>query len=289
MTKIRPMVSDDVAVCEEIWFEAFTGMRTRFAGARPEPRDPHTAERTRARLAHLVATDPEGCWVAEDDDGLAVAVTQSFVREDLWVLSLLGVAPRCQEKGTGKALLDAALAYGANIPAGMILSSPDPRAMRRYSQAGFDLHPCVTARGRVDQRRLGPAGDVRPGRPGDLTFVADLDRRIRGGPHGPDLEMLLAEDCHLWILERGGYAVARGAAPVFIGAEDDDAAAQLLSACLRSADPDEPVDINWISAGQQWAMRVALVAGLTLQPFGPVMTRGMSGPPQPYLPSGAFA
>jgi GNAT superfamily N-acetyltransferase len=289
MTKIRPMVNDDVAVCEEIWFEAFTTMRTRFAGEPPEAHDPQTAERTRARLAHLLATDPDGCWVAEDDEGNAVALTQSFVREDLWVLSLLGVSPRSQEKGTGKTLLDAALTYGADVPAGMIQSSPDPRAMRRYSQAGFDLNPSVAARGRVDPRRLATAGDVREGSQADLEFVAGLDRRLRRGAHGPDLEMLLAQGSQLWILEGRGYALTRGAAPLCMGAADDEAAAQLLRACLRSAGPDEHVNINWITASQQWAMRVALAAGLALQPFGPVMTRGMTGPPTPYLPSGAFA
>ena len=179
MTKVRPMVSDDVAVGEEIWFDAFTTMRAGH-GLPFEARSPELAQRTRGRISHLLASDPGGSWVAEDGDGRLVGLTQALVREDLWVLSMLGVSPRSQEKGTGKALLDAALAYGSEAPGGIILSSQDPRAMRRYCQAGFDLHPCVTARGRVDRRQLGPVGDVRPGNHSDFNFVADLDRRIRG-------------------------------------------------------------------------------------------------------------
>ncbi len=287
MTKVRPMVSDDVAVGEEIWFDAFTTMRAGH-GLPFEARSPELAQRTRGRISHLLASDPGGSWVAEDGDGRLVGLTQALVREDLWVLSMLGVSPRSQEKGTGKALLDAALAYGSEAPGGIILSSQDPRAMRRYCQAGFDLHPCVAARGHVDRRGIGPTGDIREGTAADLGFVADIDRRLRQGSHGPDIEMLLAGGCRLWILDGRGYAVARGAVPVVLGAHRDDDAGQLLSACLRSAGPDEMVDINWITAGQQWAMRVALAAGLALQPFGPVMTRGMPGAPQPYLPSGAF-
>jgi len=169
----------------------------------------------------------------------------------------------------------------------MILSSQDPRAMRRYSQAGFDLHPCVAARGVVDRGVLGADAGVREGAASDFGFVAEVDRRLRRGPHGPDLEMLLAQDCRLLVLDGRGYAVTRGGSPVFLGAQSDDDAGRLLTACLRSAQGDEVVTINWITAGQQWAIRAALAAGLSLYPFGPVMTRGMP-PPRPYLPNGAF-
>ena len=184
MTKVRPMVSDDVAVGEEIWFDAFTTMRAGH-GLPFEARSPELAQRTRGRISHLLASDPGGSWVAEDGDGRLVGLTQALVREDLWVLSMLGVSPRSQEKGTGKALLDAALAYGSEAPGGIILSSQDPRAMRRYCQAGFDLHPCVAARGHVDRKGIGPTGDIREGTAADLGFVADIDRRLRRGLTAP--------------------------------------------------------------------------------------------------------
>jgi GNAT superfamily N-acetyltransferase len=273
MTKVRPMAEDDVAIGEAIWFDAINTMRAS-RGLPVETRHEDNAARTRARLAHILATDPGGSWVAEDDDGRVVGLTQAFVREDLFVLSLLGVSPRSQERGTGKLLLDAAF--------------QDPRAMRRYSQAGFDLHPCVAGRGRVDQRGLGPTDEVGEGSANDLGLAAELDRRLRRGPHGPDLDMLLGQGCRLLVLDDRGYALARGGEPVFLAARDDDAAAQLLTACLRLAGPDEVVTVNWITAPQQWAVRVAVAAGLALHPVGPLMTRGLPGPPRPYLPSGAF-
>jgi GNAT superfamily N-acetyltransferase len=287
MTKVRPMASDDVAVGEAIWFDAINGMRAA-RGLPVEIREEESAQRTRARLAHILATDPEGSWVAEDGDGQVVGLTQGLLREDVFVLSLLGVSPRSQEKGTGKLLLDAALSHGAGARAGMIQSSQDPRAMRRYSQAGFDLHPCIAARGLVNHEGLGSGDEVRDGGPGDLAFAADLDRRMRGGPHGPDLEMLLAQDCRLLVLDGRGYALARGGEPIFLNAVTDEDAAQLLRSCLRSAAQDEVVTVNWITAPQQWAIQVAVAAGLALYPVGPLMTRGLPGPPRPYLPSGAF-
>src|SRR5207302_6182063 len=128
----------------------------------------------------------------DEDDGQVVGLSQALVREDLWVLSLLGVSPRGQDHGTGKALLDAALGYGREAPGGLILCSRDPRAARRYSRAGFDLHPSVTAWGRVQRRRLWqPSARVLEGTAADAGLAAELDRRLRGGPHGPDLGRLL--------------------------------------------------------------------------------------------------
>ena len=287
MTKLRPMSADDVAGAEEAWADAYETMRAGY-GLPVDPRTPDSVARTRERIAHLLATDPGGSWVAEDDDGAVVGLSQAAVREDLWVLSLLGVASRCQGRGTGKALLDAALEYGREAPSGMILCSRDPRAARRYFRAGFQLHPCVTARGAVDRRGLRPAPAVRAGDAADLDFVADLDRRVRGAAHGPDLVQLLGEGCGLWVREARGFAVAREAKPVFLAAADEEAAVDLLHACLGSAGRDEVVEVNWITAPQQWALRVALDVGLELHPVGPLMIRGMAGPPFPYLPSGAF-
>jgi hypothetical protein len=46
--------------------------------------------------------------------------------------------------------------------------------------------------------------------------------------------------------------------------------------------------VNWLTAPQQWAIRVLIGSGVELQPYGPVMVRGMPGPPSPYIPSGAY-
>ena len=100
--------------------------------------------------------------------------------------------------------------------------------------------------------------------------------------------MLLAHGCRFLVLEDRGYVVARGGEPVFLSARTDEAATQLLSSCLRSAEAGEVVTVNWITAPQQWAIRVAVAAGLTLLPVGPLMTRGLPGPPRPYLPNGAY-
>ena len=57
------MASDDVAVGEEIWFDAINTMRAAH-GLPVETGEEASAERTRVRLAHILATDPGGSWVA---------------------------------------------------------------------------------------------------------------------------------------------------------------------------------------------------------------------------------
>jgi predicted N-acetyltransferase YhbS len=281
------MTEDDVTGADQAWHDAYTTMRSNYH-LPVESRTADSAQRSRERIAHLLRTDPAGSWVAEDDDQRVVGLSQAVVREGVWVLSLLGVSPDQQNRGTGKALLDAALTHGQDAPAGLILCSRDPRAMRRYARAGFDLHPAVTAWGTVDRRKLLRVPAVRDAAREDVDFVANLDRRLRGGAHGPDLECLLVEGCRLLVVPGRGYVVARDAKPVLLAADDEETAADLLHACLASAGDDDIVEVNWITARQQWAVRVAVDLGLDLHPVGPVMTRGLDGPPYPYLPSGAF-
>src|SRR4051794_7038633 len=179
MTTIRPMGDDDVAGAAETWIDAFGTMRAAYHLPVEERTDAAVA-RLQARLRHLLRNDPGGSWVAEDGDGRVVGLAQALVREGLWVLSLFGVVPGHQEAGVGRRLLDAAVAYGSGVPAGLILCSRDPRAMRRYARAGFDLHPSVTAYGTVDRDRdrLRPDDAVREGGPEDMAFVAALERRL---------------------------------------------------------------------------------------------------------------
>ncbi len=282
------MASEDVPGAEQAWHTASAAMRAAHHLA-PEPRTPESAQRLERRIAHLRGTDPGGSWVAVDDNQQVVGLSQAFVRDDLWVLSLLGVVPAHQERRTGKALLDAALTHAGNAHRGMILCSRDPRAARRYVYAGFDLHPAVKASGCVDRRRIPrPSVPVREGDERDREFVAGLDRSLRGGAHGVDVEHSIEAGCRLLVSPGAGYVVARGPKPMFLAATDDVTATDLLFAVLSAADPDETAEVDWITSAQQWAIRTTLQAGLQLHAIGPVMLRGFAAPPAPYLPSGGF-
>lgn len=253
--------------------------------ARPEGEN----ERRRGLYHHLLATDPEGCFVAESG-GRIVGSALSARREGLWVLALFAVEEGHRSSGVGARLISRAREYGAGCAGGMIASSAHPGAMRRYARAGFDLRPTLMASGSVDRAGLPGVAGIREGGEDELDLAAEVDRYLRGAAHGPDLEFLVRDEGRLLFADRPdgrGYAVVWKGAPHLAAATSEAVAADLLRAGLAAA-TEERVEVRWITAGQSWAVRVALEAGLALAPAGPICTRGELGPLTPYLPSGPF-
>jgi GNAT superfamily N-acetyltransferase len=279
--QIRPMRPDDVTAADLVARDAFAGV---FAGAHPEP---ERAKRGQRQMGHVLATDPGGSWVAVDDDGALAGVALALRRDDVWGLSLLVVRPDAQARGIGGGLLDAALRYGDGARGALILSSQDPKAMRRYARAGFALRPTLDAGGIVDRARLRPTPGVRAGGAADVPATAAISRAVRRATHDRDVPIWLDLGFELLVHERG-FAVHDEGTPKVLAALDDAAAAELLWACLAASPPGGTVNVDFLAAGQDWAVQTALEAGLALTPAGPLFVRGDVGPMRPYLPSGAF-
>ena len=137
------MTEDDIEAAFVLTCETFEDLQRRL-GEEPDPR-PDLAMAS-IRYRDLVRRDPGGSWVAEDEHGLA-GCALALLREGVWGLSLLVVRPGLQSAGVGSGLLRAAHEYGADARGKIILSSPDPRAMRAYHRLGLALHPAVLAKG----------------------------------------------------------------------------------------------------------------------------------------------
>jgi len=284
---LRPMTDADVPDAAAAWEDAFRSMRTTFG--LPVP---HATEEDRLRLerrmCHFLATDPAGSWVA-DDAGVIAGLSQSFVREGYWVLSMLATVPGAQRRGLGRQLLRHAMDNaGAGSP-GSIQCSRHPAAMALYTSAGFTLHPVVTGRGTVRPGTVHVDPWVRHGDEADADTVAAIDRVVRGAARSVDIVAMLHEPgSRLLLVGDRGYAVVRDDRVVTLGALDDDAATALLAAALSESDRDRGVEVNWLTAGQQWAIHTLVDAGVELHPSGPVMVRGRPGPPPRYIPSGGY-
>ena len=262
--------------------EAFEDLNRRL-GDPPEPPGPIAAGRVRMR--RLLATDPEGAWVAERD-GRVVGCSLGILRDGVWGLSLLVVAPDAQSSGVGRELLARAWEYGRDARGWIVLASRDSRALRSYARLGLHLHPALAARGRP--RRVTRPPEVRLGTLADLPLTADVDRAVRGAAHGDDLVALLESGGDLLVLPERGYAVVRDGAIRILAARDEDGAVALLRACLAAAGARE-ASVEWITSGQSWAVAPCLEAGLELRmDLGAVFLAGDVGPFQPYLPSGAY-
>jgi GNAT superfamily N-acetyltransferase len=281
VTAFRPLREDDVPAAHEVSLAAFEDYARRRGDEvppRPDPRHAHI------RLRRFLIADPDGAWVAEEPDGTLSGVGLALLRAGLWGLSLLVVDPARQSDGIGRELLARTLAYGEQARGAIILASSDPRALRAYTRAGFTMHPTAAAQGRP--RGVEPAPEVRPFVPCDHAMAADVDRAVRGAPHGEDLDVLATQGCRLLAFPDRGYAVLRGGEVKLIAAHDEEAAAALLRTALAQAEGTAVVE--WLTGRQQWATDVVVSAGLALEPAGAVFVRGDVGRLRPYLPSGAY-
>ena len=287
---LRPMRGGDVAGCERLSAEAFLDVEEReHRVGDPEPR---RRPATRAddwvhRTEHLLRTDPGGCWVAEDADGLAGFAT-SLTRELMWVLATYAVRPGLQGRGIGTALLDAALAHGRGCLRAMLSSSADPRAVRRYRLAGFTMHPQMRLSGVLDRSAIPRVEKVRDATRADLDLMDSVDRATRGAAHGPDHELMarLGNPVVTDSSTGRGYAYLGAEGHLsLLAATNRRTAARLLWAAL-AVGPDEPT-VPHVTAANEWALDVGLAAGLEVRTEGYLALRGMR-PPAPYLHHGAL-
>ncbi len=278
---IRPMTPADVAAAEAM---ARAVLWEGHAGAE----DAETVARGVRRVAHLQRTDPGGAWVAEAE-GALVGMALALVREGIWGLSLFAVARDHQSRGIGRELLEAAFGHGADARGHLILSSESPAAMRRYARLGLELRPCVAAAGIVDRTRL-PADDGVVDAGLDGIPVADaIGRAVRGAGHGVDLEIAVDDPgARLLLYEDRAFALVRKDRISLVAGLDDPAATRALNAALAALPPGASASVDFLTSGQDWAVRACLDAGLALSPDGPFFTGGDLGPMRPYIPSGAY-
>jgi GNAT superfamily N-acetyltransferase len=289
---LRPMVEADLPAVERLTAETYHELDTRTSRrswAEPELRSPVRAEEWLTRTGHFLATDPGGCWVAEDGTGLLGAAV-SYRRELMWILASYAVRPGLQGRGLGTALLAAAQEHGRGCLRAMLSASSDTRATRRYWRAGFALHPQLFLSGTVDRAAIpvGTGGKVRDGTPADVELMDSLDRRARGAAHGPDHAVM----ARLWRLRvsdtstGSGYAYVAGDGRVrLLAASNRRTAERLLWDALAATGGE--TELFHVTPANRWAVDVAMTARLDLHQEGYLALRGLA-PPAPYLHNGVF-
>ena len=284
----------DVADADVMAYDALSDAGRQFGFSMGE-RDAERIAWARARILHLVGTDPEGSFVAEQD-GRVVGVGLSLRRGNLWFLSLLAVQVGLQAQGIGRQLLDATLEYGKDCAAAMICASPDPKALRRYGKAGFALHPAFEVTGKPSLDEIPSDLGVRDGDwDKDLDLVEDLIVARRGEPYGSDLHWCRDQGLQLVIRdgstpEDRAFAVTNGKGRINLlaGASDDAASRVLWQVIAETARAGGEVLAGYLQSNQQWAIEVALAAKLRFAMSDALCTRGTLRSPTPYLPSGIF-
>lgn len=184
---VRPARATDLEAVARIFQETYTDMERRH-GREPLP----PAAAPEPIYSHLLATDPEGFWVAEVEGELA-GYAASIVRDALWFLSSFWVLPRWQGQGIGRQLLRRALAYGRARGARCfsVYSSREPAALGAYLRAGmYPQPPFIRLVAPVLPR---PAPDapglvLRPLAASEeaVAALAPIDLAVRGCRRDPD-------------------------------------------------------------------------------------------------------
>lgn len=280
---------EDVAVAEQVSADAFLEVdrATARPGEQPERRPASRSAAWIQRTTSLVRTDGPGCWVAERD-GRLLGFATSLRRETLWALVTYAVVPGEQGRGIGRSILDAALQHSVGCLRGMISSSSDAGAVRRYQAAGFDLHPQMVLSGTVDRSAAPPLTGVRTATRADRELMDSADRRCRGAGRGDDHDLLTARSAAALVLETraaSGYVYVDDRRVLALAATSRGAASTLLWAAMLTV--DGAVEVPHVTGANQWALRVGLAAGLTVRTEGYLALRGMR-PPAPYLHDGAL-
>jgi GNAT superfamily N-acetyltransferase len=277
---IRPMREEDAVDADRVCMEVL------YAPA-PGVDEPARAARQHARITHLVRTDPTGCWVAELD-GRVEGVALSLIRDGVWGFSLFGVAEKLQGRGVGRELFARCWEYGAAAHGHLILSSTNPAAMATYARSGLAIRPCVAAAGIPDLSRAPEVDGVEEAGEAGIPVADAIGRAVRGAGHARDLPVAMAHGARLFVLQDRAFALVRGGQVALLAALDEEAAKRVLWAAFAAAGPGATVTVDFLTAGQDWAVGVCVDARLPLSPDGPMFAGGALGPLAPYVPSGAY-
>jgi GNAT superfamily N-acetyltransferase len=269
-------VADADRVCLDVLYSTFAD----------EP-EATRAPRQHARIRHLLDTDPGGSWVAEQE-GRVVGVGLALIREGVWGFSLFAVAQELQGSGVGRELFARCWEYGAGARGHLVLSSTNSQAMGIYARTGLPIRPCVAAAGIPDLSRAPSVDGVVDAGEAGIALADAIGRELRGAGHGRDLPVPMAHGARLLVFEDRAFALARASNVILLGARDEQAAQCMLWGLFVSGPAGATVNVDFLTAGQDWALPVCLDARLMLSPDGPMFAGGALGPLAPYIPSGAY-
>lgn len=287
----RPVRPDELGACVEIWRESINDYIVRLGQI-------EIASETGPLLrlyGHLSATDPDRFVVAtqvgpEIGGERIVAFASALVRERLWYLSMLFVAPGVQAAGVGRALLARVMpAPGSGMTMATATDSAQPIANALYSSYGIvpriPLLNLIGRPERADSFEPLPSGvtpvpfeSIAAGPPGgaghrELAEAVDgLDRELLGVAHPLDHRYLRSETRRGW-LYRGpdgaavgyGYATEAGrVGPVAV--RDADLLVPVLGHLTTVVEPRGAFAL-WLPGSADHAVVASLRAGFRLDQF----------------------
>lgn len=211
---IRPASREDLPVCGEICYQAFSAI----SGAHNFPCDVPGPEAAVGLLSSMFGTPGLYCVVAEIEG----RVVGSNVLDERSIIAGVGpitVDPGAQNCGVGRKLMQAVLDRAEERRAAgvrLVQAAFHNRSLSLYTSLGFDVRePLSCIQGRPRQRNI-PGCTVRPADSSDIEACNALSRQVHGFDRGKDLEHAIRQNTAL-VVERGGRITGYASGLAFFG------------------------------------------------------------------------
>lgn len=183
---VRSVTTADGERCGEIFYDAFAALATRH----DFPVEPGSPAFTRYRVSEMLATEGFVGLVAERDGEV---LGSAFIDERAAIAGIgpVTVAPETQDRGVGRALMEAALERERERQAPgvrLVQTAYHYRSLALYSKLGFVTREPLSVLQGTPPAVSVPGRAVRPARAADLVACGALCERIHGHDRNRELD-----------------------------------------------------------------------------------------------------
>ncbi len=229
---IRPATSQDIPVCADICYRAFSAINA----AHNFPSDVPIPEVAVGIITSCFSAPDFYCIVAEIN-GRVLGSNCLDMRSIIHGLGPITVDPDTQNHGVGRKLMEAALEYSQQRNAAgvrLVQAAFHNRSLSLYASLGFDVRePLAVMQGSTRERSI-PGCTVRPATTADLPACIALSQHLHGFDRGIELAQAIQQGPAL-VTERGGRVTAYASHLAFFGHATAESNAD-LQALIASVD-----------------------------------------------------
>lgn len=208
MPELREATAADVPAMLEVFFHAIEDLDQQ----RGRPLQPRNAAPLEMHFEHLLTTDPDSCYVAEDR-GRAIAFGMVMRRGADAFLSFLFVEPAWQNRRIGRAVLDACIA-GAGEGVERVSTCAEanqPVSTGLYAKMGMAPRtPLYLVRGALSEEALPTVTDDVQRHPVRTEAVAAFDRALVGYERPQDHAFWMRDRTGVVFSDRTGTVLGYG-------------------------------------------------------------------------------
>jgi GNAT superfamily N-acetyltransferase len=211
---VRKARLQDAPVCGRICYDAFTKISIEHGF----PPDFPSVEVATGVLSMMFAHPGFYCVVAEAG-GQILGSNCLDERSAIAGVGPITIDPEVQDKGVGRALMDAALARSAERGfqgTRLLQAAFHNRSLSLYTKLGFDTREPISAMQGAALKSLTPGYSVRPARVADLEECNRLCQRVHGHDRSGELRDAIQQGTAV-VAERDGRIVAYSTLIGFFG------------------------------------------------------------------------